>query len=391
MEQFVDMPYFTLEERDRRWTRLRALMRAAGCDCLVARSAASDPRQRVSRYLAQVGGGDFGTTVVFPHNGEPAAFLTRNVEGEQAARTRTWITDLRFGDRPESVAEQLRQLGLANARIGVIHDHQPPNSPDDLKDALSKRLPAATFYSEQDLLRTAHLVKGPEEIELVQLVIVANEFAFGAMCSRARPGGSKEDMTQNMLGILLRASGRQPAQLDLSFDGVEDPGMALVVPDRVPASCLCSPEISACIFGYQAESNHTILIGDAPADYTQAMAATAEVFYEVLGWTRPGVTVREICEYFEVICRAKRLEPAASRLVHTNGLFDWPWVGPRTVGGAEGDVELQPGHTFTLRPTVRLASGTSTQYGEPITITANGARRLSKHEPTPVNIGSADL
>lgn len=381
-EDIVEAPYFTLVERDRRWERLRGLMRAADCDCLVAAGVDGDPGQRASRYLAQIGGGTFGTTVIFPLEGEPTAFLSRPVNDEAASRARTWITDLRFGEQPQLLADHLDQLRLTSCRIGVDSP-----SDDDLVSTLSRRLPRASFYSDEDLLRSAHLVKGPEEIELVQLVMVANDFAFGAVCSRARPEGSKDDVLQTMSGVLRRAGGGPPAQSSLDFDGMDDPGMALVMPDRVPKSCLCSAEISARIFGYQAESSQTILIGDSPADYADAMRATFEVFNEVCGWARPGVTVREVCEYFEVICRAKQLEPAAELLVHTNGIYDWPWVGPRTVGNPVGDLELAPGHTFTLRPTVRLGTGTATQYGEPITITEGGARRLVKREPTPVIVG----
>ena len=391
MEDIVEAPYFTLVERDRRWGQLRRLMRAADCDCLVAWDLAGDPVQRSARYLAQIGGGTFGTTVVLPLEGEPTAFLTREIGGEAASRARTWITDLRFGDRPEAIAEHLREDGLGEARVGVTSMGNGESSDfAGVAAALERFLPKAVFYTDESLLRTAHLVKGPEEIELIQLVMVANEFAFGTMCSRMQPDGSKDDILKTMTSVLFRAGGGPPAQLVLSFDGMVDPGMALVVPDRIPEGCLCSPEISARIFGYQAESNHTILIGEAPADYPDALRATVDVFDEVRGWARPGVTVREICEYFEVICRAKRLEPAADLLIHANGVYDWPHVGPRSVGGPEGDLELQPGHAFTLKPTVRLASGTATQYGEAITITESGARRLAKRDPAPVVVGRTD-
>jgi len=75
-------------------------------------------------------------------------------------------------------------------------------------------------------------------------------------------------------------------------------------------------------------------------------------------------------------------------MYHSNGLGnDYPRLGPRLSRGKDGKIELQPNMTFTLKPVLRFPSGTATQYGDPVQITARGARRLGKRAQEPVVVG----
>lgn len=385
MDDFVDAPFFSSAERDLRWERVRQLMRAQNWDCLVTPPGST----AATRYLAQIGGADFAASVIFPAEGNPWVHLTRKIQEEAAARARVWVEDMSFDARPAALGERLRATGLVGRLAVVSMGDEVQGESANLAQALGQELAPASVLVEPELLRNAQLVKSQEEIELIQLGLVANEFAFSVLCSRGRPGASKGGLLEEMGGILARASGGVPGDVDLGFEGIADPGMALVTPDIIPAGCLCSAEITARIFGYQVESGQTVEMGDGAADYPDAMRATFEVFNEVCGWARPGVTVREVCEYFEVICRAKGVQPVSERLVRGCGVVAWPWVGPRSAKSPDGDIELQVGHTFTLRPSVRLTSGTTTEYGEPVTIAEDGGRRLGKRAQIPIRIAAA--
>ena len=77
-------PTFSLDERDRRWGRVRQLMRDNGVDCLVA-SAATGIQGRAHadvKYLTQLGSNDEQYGVVFPVEGTP---LGRGL-GQEAPR-----------------------------------------------------------------------------------------------------------------------------------------------------------------------------------------------------------------------------------------------------------------------------------------------------------------
>src|SRR5437879_1756799 len=70
---------FTLQERDRRWARVRELMARDGIDivaCLPCTNS-HDRGQADARYLTQLGENSDETTVGFPLEGEVAAWHSR--------------------------------------------------------------------------------------------------------------------------------------------------------------------------------------------------------------------------------------------------------------------------------------------------------------------------
>ena len=67
---------FSLAERDRRYERVRKLMRERNLNCLLAPAADNGEPQANSRYLCQMGGVQGGAWVVFPAAGEVTAILS---------------------------------------------------------------------------------------------------------------------------------------------------------------------------------------------------------------------------------------------------------------------------------------------------------------------------
>jgi hypothetical protein len=76
--------------------------------------------------------------------------------------------------------------------------------------------------------------------------------------------------------------------------------------------------------------------------------------------------------------------------MHTCGLgSDRPRVG---VGGQANSIDwvIEPGWTFTIKTHFRhvgLSTRVATQVGEPVTITAGGARRLGHRDLEPIVTG----
>src|SRR4030095_704754 len=70
---------FSMEERDRRWARVRDLMRRDGIDLIVCLPCTNshDRGQADARYLTQLGENSDETTVAFPIEGRVDAWHTR--------------------------------------------------------------------------------------------------------------------------------------------------------------------------------------------------------------------------------------------------------------------------------------------------------------------------
>ena len=391
MLDLSEYPRFSLAERDRRWGRVRELMREAGCECIVAPGMRDPEEQATARYLSQIGGIGVHAWVVFPLNGEVTGVVESERNRDFVAKAQGWITDLRVGEPSEAVPARIKELELDAGRIGLTqfqghYRASEGNIPYDTVQRLQAALPRAQLYGENGVLNRARLVRGDEEVAIIEQAAGANEEAIRVMYATARPGVRQQDVWFAMNDALTRAGGSWPARLSVTFNGSANQTLGMPNPDRIAAGALCSQEICARVQGYRAQCNHTIQVGDGgPADYESVMRATIEVFNEMLAWLRPGRTIDELCDHYVELCRAKGAADRSGVVYHSNGLGnDYPRLGPSLARGTDGAIALQPNMTFTLKPVLRFPSGTATQYGDPIAITASGARRLGKRAQEPV-------
>src|SRR5438874_4326712 len=112
------LPSLSLAERDRRWGRVRELMREAGIDVLVAppNTGGNERNQADARYLTQFGMNGEQIGCVFPLNGSVIGF-----RGPSARLAAGWIDDVRNRRRTfnESLVDALKDLGVDRGVIGV--------------------------------------------------------------------------------------------------------------------------------------------------------------------------------------------------------------------------------------------------------------------------------
>ncbi len=118
MLDLSEYPRFSLAERDRRWGRVRELMRERTCDCLVAPGFRDAEDQATSRYLSQIGGIGVHAWVVFPLNGDVTAIVESDRNRDYVVKALNWVDDVRVGEPSELVPERLRELELDGGRVG---------------------------------------------------------------------------------------------------------------------------------------------------------------------------------------------------------------------------------------------------------------------------------
>ncbi len=112
---------FSLAERDRRWARVRAMMRQASFDCLLTPAAAGDA-DADSRYLTGHRG-----WVVFPQAGPVTLVRDRDGEGPVP-----WVSDVRDG--------VLRNAQCGRRRYGDDAGSHPGRVPERALRALMGRV-----------------------------------------------------------------------------------------------------------------------------------------------------------------------------------------------------------------------------------------------------------
>ena len=386
------LPSFSLAERDRRYGRVRRLMAERNLDCLLAPAADVGEPQANSRYLCQIGGVQGGAWVIFPSSGEATAIVASERERRMWAANLAWPQDIRWGNFSDLVPQRLRELNLGKSRIGVtglLQQYRTPEGtiPFETWRLISAALPEATFTPANDVLEFARMVKGQEEIAVIQRITDANEAAIARMMEIARPGMEEGELWIEMAKVLISHTADYPARLSLgsnnkTANASNSMGLAIAMQD---GGVLCQ-EIDARLQGYRAQCNHSILIGSKNADaYRQATHIAIECFQGIVAWVRPGNTIGGLIDEFVRLAEARGAK-GGGVLVHTNGLgADRPRVGPGPAAH-DRDIVIEPGFTFTVKTQIDF-KGTPALVGEPITVGESGARRLGHRNLEPFVTG----
>lgn len=96
-ERGFGLPKFSHAESDRRWLRLRELMRHERFDAIIGFPNQShwDQFQADVRYMTHIGGHQTEVAVVFPVSGDVTAFVRGGNEVEWWNIAQDWVTDIR--------------------------------------------------------------------------------------------------------------------------------------------------------------------------------------------------------------------------------------------------------------------------------------------------------
>jgi Xaa-Pro aminopeptidase len=209
-------PILSLAERDRRWARVRCLMRERGFDGLLVAGFRS--REMYETYISD----DYNEgCVVFPLEGDPvvitwAHLRVMRARWSQERGTKLWVDDYRVATSGTAVAEVLREKCLAEGSLGVVGlSSQAPTEiygaiPANFWMELTAALPKARWEDISEEFSHLMLVKSDEELAQVRYAARAAEAACRVIVEVAAPGIGEEvvfaEATKEMLrhGIGLR-------------------------------------------------------------------------------------------------------------------------------------------------------------------------------------------
>lgn len=388
-------PSFSLQERDRRWGRVRELMAAQKIDCLLAPGMRAAEDHANARYLSQMGSPYGAPWIVFPVSGDVTAILGTSRDIKQWNRLTNWISDWRYGEGSDLAVERLKELRLDSGGVVGVTDlsgsYRNPGGvfPYEHFRKLQQALPGTKFAPNNEVLELARMVKGKEEVEVIEKITQANERAIQVMFETARPGVELARVWLAVTTTMIEMTGDYPARVSIAADSDANSTIGLPIPEPIRDGALLSQELCARLQGYRAQSNHSFVVGrERSGDYRRAMNAAIEIYHALLDWIRPGQTVGALVDEYERLAKQKGAS-VSSVMVHTNGLGnDRPRVGP---GVREKDrpLVIEPGFTFTMKPAPKMIdSGFFAQVGDPVTVTETGARRLGKRKLTPVVVGT---
>jgi Xaa-Pro dipeptidase len=209
-------PTLSLAERDRRWARVRHLMRERGLEGLLV--AGFRAREMYETYISD----DYNEgCVIFPLEGDPVVITWAHLRIMRARwsaerGTRLWVDDYRVATSGAGVAEVLREKRFADGRLGVVGlRSQAPTEyygaiPANFWEELTAAVPKARWEDISEEFSHLMLVKSDEELAQVRYAARAAEAACKVIIEVTAPGVGEEvvfaEATREMLrhGIGLR-------------------------------------------------------------------------------------------------------------------------------------------------------------------------------------------
>jgi Xaa-Pro aminopeptidase len=206
----VQPPVLSLAERDRRWARVRTLMRERGFDGLLV--AGFRAREMYETYISD----DYNEgCVIFPLEGDPVvitwAYLRVMRARWSAERgNKLWVDDYRVATSGMGVADVLREKQLAEANLGVVGlSSQAPTEvygaiPANFWIELTTALPKARWQDISEEFSFLMLVKSDEELAQVRYAARAAEAACKVIAEVAAPGVGEEVVFAEGTAEMLR-------------------------------------------------------------------------------------------------------------------------------------------------------------------------------------------
>jgi Xaa-Pro aminopeptidase len=314
---FDYMPQMSLQERDRRWDRIRKKMLMAGLDALVflGNDIYWGMGMANMRYVLQVDS-QIGADGLFTLVGEPVvwnAVAHMNRPTNMYLSVQNWVHDFRTRGGMPAIADELQARGLANSRIGLVGfsstiQTTPTFLHQDVLD-LERLVPGARFTDASALLQEMRMVKSEEEIGMLRKAAGIARKVIDAMVESARPGVPDAVVYAEMVRTQI-ANGAEPNIFNLFAAGpVEHPEGELwhllhgceqpLTPSMRPLQLgdIIVSEWHTKYGGYRCHTEYTVYLGKrAPKELLRIWDVSVQCLHASREALVAGRTIREAVE-----------------------------------------------------------------------------------------------
>ena len=398
-ERGFGLPKFSVAERERRWGRVRELMRLAELDAIIGFPNQShwDQFQADIRYLTHIGGHQTEVAVVFPLSGDVTAFVRGGNEVEWWGIAQDWVKDIRQTRRTwaDPVIERMRELKLDRARVGVSGLAGLLRAPEGtvvtgMLEKAKKAFPAASFENATELLQDARSVKGKEEVAWIERAAGILDRVVEAILGKARVGVMENEVVAEIWRTIIANGGDYPSMTHWGA-GKGVPWACRIAPHRkLEAGDMINTELEAKYGGYIAQTIQAVCLGKIAPDLKRAFDVSVGIFDDLVSYMKPGATYRQVIAYYQQRVREAGCIPKGM-LLHGRGIGEYrPQVtGEADVGYTTAqytmhlDIPLVEGNVMVLKPGAMVSDAPdSIRCGDTVVIEAKGARRLGKRKFT---------
>jgi Xaa-Pro dipeptidase len=383
------IPTFSMKERDRRWSLLRAAMKKADFDALIAlpHEGHWDQFGCDTRYITQIGGTQTEVGCVLPLESDVTAVVRGENEIEWWGLAQDWVKDIRPSRRSygEPVIDRLKEVRAE--RVGVIALSGMVRAPEGVVpwgtfEKIRTALPNVKFDNATDVMQEVRSVKSADEVAFIEKAAEIIGHANEVLIQHAKVGVGENELIAEMLREVVRRGGEPITMMLFGTGGPEVPWAQRVFTTRkLKAGDLINTEVEGKYAGYIAQALQPISLGPIPKDLEKIFDVTKVIFDRMVKYLKPGISFGAVAKFYQEEVTAAGYEPDGA-LMHGRGLGeDAPMLWGARKDFPEKDQLLKEGHVFILKPACKQGfMRDSIRAGDTVAIEANGARRLGKRE-----------
>jgi Xaa-Pro dipeptidase len=368
---------FDAAEYERRQAALRARMEERGVDAVLL--SGPENQYYVTGYET-TGFHSFPQTLIVPHSGPPLLVTRRIEEGNAGAAYALACRGYRDDEDPaEAVAGALRDLGLAERRLGV--EKAVPWLTVRLYEGLQRAVPGATLVDVSGLVELMRAVKSPAELAYIRQAAVAVAAGMRAGLAAIREGGNEREIAAAVFPARILAGShfvRNPTYITAG------PRSALAHATWLGKSLergdVVFLEMGANVRHYDAALIRTAVVGRPPEQLRRAAEASIAGLTAGIEAVRAGVSGSQVYRAArDAIAKEGCAEFFLHRAGYGIGIEFLTWIERGGVSlDAGSQTILQPNMTLHLVPYLLLPGLGSVGFSETVCVTETGCDVLTR-------------
>ncbi|HUZ00472.1 MAG TPA: Xaa-Pro peptidase family protein [Thermomicrobiaceae bacterium] len=217
----------------------------------------------------------------------------------------------------ERLAELLRDMGLAGARLGVDAEFLPAR----FRDALEEFVPDATLDNGSPALNEARIHKTPAELAIIRRAAYYTDKAIHTGFALARPGDTERDVANAIQSATLRYGATTLAHTVCSA-GVQSTVVHAHPLDKpIVAGDVIHVDFGGRFEGYQTDLSRNAVVGDPNPRQRAIYQHLWDIEQLIFANMRPGVVARDLFRLAEEAFERAGLRYPWGTLGHSTGLL----------------------------------------------------------------------
>jgi Xaa-Pro aminopeptidase len=368
-----------LQERDRRYRIVKEKMAAQGLDALIVINSAQINEKGFVKYLTNYRSILYNCVAIFPLDGEARLLVPSPVQ-KYWANLLGWIprTEDQVPSLDESLAKNIREMGLSKARLGLINSRIMPAQ---TYLSLAKNFPDASIVDATSVIEETRMVKSAAEQALTREAASLADLSFRVLAEILRPGIREREIVAEVDRRLIGEGAEDIFHLFSSKPGNLFPYAPTSRAIEQGDTVILNTELSAP-GGYWVQMIRTSFVGKPKPDVERMYDVLIEITSRLPQQLRVGKRVGEVAEWVRKEIIDAGFETGVN-FGHCLGLD----VVERPIVHVKEEATLEAGMVITVHPQfVSKDKGATVWMGDTYLITEGDAEVLTKVDPRQIKI-----